>query len=94
MKVIIAIDSFKGSLTSREAGEAARQGIQQSHLDWDTDIITIADGGEGMLNVMLEATDGKSITVEAQAFFSCMAWRAIPRALSKLHKRGAKIAEE
>ena len=65
MKVIIAIDSFKGSLTSREAGEAARQGIQQSHPGWDTDIITIADGGEGMLNVMLEATDGKSITVEA-----------------------------
>ena len=65
MKVIIAIDSFKGSLTSREAGEAARQGILQSHLDWDTDIITIADGGEGMLNVMLEAIGGKSITVEA-----------------------------
>ena len=65
MKVIIAIDSFKGSLTSREAGEAVRQGILQIHPDWDTDIITIADGGEGMLNVMLEATGGKSITVEA-----------------------------
>ena len=65
MKIIIAIDSFKGSLTSREAGEAARQGILQIHPDWNTDIITIADGGEGMLNVMLEATGGKSITVEA-----------------------------
>ena len=31
---------------------------------------------------------------EMRAFFSCIAWRAIPRALSKLHKRGAKIAEE
>ena len=29
---------------------------------------------------------------EMRAFFSCIAWRAIPRALSKLHKRGAKIA--
>ena len=65
MKVIIAIDSFKGSLTSREAGEAVRQGILQTHPDWDTDIITIADGGEGMLNVMLEANDGKGITIEA-----------------------------
>ena len=65
MKVIIAIDSFKGSLTSHEAGEAIRQGILQIHPDCDTDIITIADGGEGMLNVMLEATGGKSITVEA-----------------------------
>ena len=65
MKVIIAIDSFKGSLTSREAGEAIRQGILQIHPDWDTYIITIADGGEGMLNVMQEATGGKSITIEA-----------------------------
>ena len=65
MKVIIAIDSFKGSLTSREAGQAAQQGIQQIYPDWETDIITIADGGEGMLNVMLEATGGKSITIEA-----------------------------
>ena len=65
MKVIIAIDSFKGSLTSREAGQAVQQGIRQIHPDWETDIITIADGGEGMLNVMLEATNGKSITIEA-----------------------------
>ena len=65
MKVIIAIDSFKGSLNSREAGEAIQQSIQQIHPDWETDIITIADGGEGMLNVMQEATGGKSITLEA-----------------------------
>ncbi|MBR5541397.1 MAG: glycerate kinase [Bacteroides sp.] len=65
MKAIIAIDSFKGSLTSREAGYAVQQGIQQIHPDWETDIIAIADGGEGMLNVMLEATGGKSITLEA-----------------------------
>ena len=65
MKAIIAIDSFKGSLSSREAGQAVQQGIRQIHPDWETDIITIADGGEGMLNVMLEATGGKSITIEA-----------------------------
>ena len=65
MKAIIAIDSFKGSLTSHEAGQAVQQGIQQIHPNWETDIITIADGGEGMLNVMLEATGGKSITIKA-----------------------------
>ena len=65
MKAIIAIDSFKGSLTSREAGQAVQQGILQIHPDWETDIIAIADGGEGMLNVTLEATSGKSIIVEA-----------------------------
>ena len=65
MKAIIATDSFKGSLTSHEAGQAVQQGIQQIHPNWETDIITIADGGEGMLNVMLEATGGKSITIKA-----------------------------
>lgn len=65
MKVIIAIDSFKGSLSSREAGVAIQQSIQEIHPEWKTDIITIADGGEGMLNVMLEATGGKSIAIEA-----------------------------
>ena len=65
MKVIIAIDSFKGSLNSREAGEAIQQSIQEIHPEWKTDIITIADGGEGMLNVMLEGTGGKSIAIEA-----------------------------
>lgn len=56
MKVIIAIDSFKGSLTSVEAGEVAREGILQVHPNWQIDLIPIADGGEGMLGVMLAAT--------------------------------------
>lgn len=65
MKIIIAIDSFKGSLTSAEAGEAARKGILQVHPDWQTDIIQIADGGEGMLDVMLDATQSKKQTLWA-----------------------------
>ena len=65
MKVVIAIDSFKGSLTSIEAGEAAREGILQVHPDWQTDLIPIADGGEGMLSVMLNATQGNTQTVWA-----------------------------
>ena len=65
MKVIIAIDSFKGSLTSTEAGEAARKGTPQVHPEWEIDLIPIADGGEGMLSVMLNATQGTIQTVWA-----------------------------
>ena len=65
MKIIIAIDSFKGSLTSIEAGEAVREGILNSHPDWQTDIIPIADGGEGMLSVMLNTTQGTTHTLWA-----------------------------
>ena len=66
MKVIIAIDSFKGSLTSTEAGKAVEESILQIHPDWQTDIIPIADGGEGMLTVMLNAAQGKRQTLWAQ----------------------------
>ena len=65
MKIIIAIDSFKGSLTSAEAGEAAKEGILQIHPEWQIDIIPIADGGEGMLSVMLNATQGPPHTLWA-----------------------------
>ena len=59
MKVIIAIDSFKGSLTSIEAGETVKEEILKLHPDWQADLIPIADGGEGMLSVMLNAVGGK-----------------------------------
>ena len=65
MKIIIAIDSFKGSLSSTEAGEAVRKAILQVHPEWETDIIPIADGGEGMLNVMMSTTEGHIHTLTA-----------------------------
>ena len=65
MKIIIAIDSFKGSLTSLEAGQAAQEGIHQLFPECQTEIIGIADGGEGMLSVMLNTTGGKKQTLVA-----------------------------
>lgn len=65
MKIIIAIDSFKGSLTSFEAGEAVRKSILQVQPTWQTEIIPVADGGEGMMTVMLNATQGKPQSIWA-----------------------------
>lgn len=56
MKIIIAIDSFKGSLTSAEAGKAVQESILQQCPDTQVEIIPIADGGEGMLDVMMNVT--------------------------------------
>ena len=47
MKVVIAIDSFKGSLTSTEAAEAVREGILAARPDANIVIKPVADGGEG-----------------------------------------------
>ena len=47
MKVVIAIDSLKGSMTSMEAGRAIKEGILT--VDPSTEVIVkpLADGGEG-----------------------------------------------
>ena len=47
-KIVVAMDSFKGSLTSLEAGNAVRDGILENYPDFDVQIFPVADGGEGM----------------------------------------------
>ncbi len=64
-KIIIAIDSFKGSLSSAEAGQAASEGVCSIYPACETIVIPVADGGEGILNVLVSATGGKYISVHA-----------------------------
>lgn len=47
MKVVIAIDSFKGSMSSLEAGNAAKQGVLSVWPDAQVIVVPVADGGEG-----------------------------------------------
>ena len=47
MKVVTAIDSFKGSMTSMEAGFAAAEGIHRVDADAEVQVRPLADGGEG-----------------------------------------------
>ena len=61
MRVLIANDKFKGSLTAVEAAEAIRAGLP---ADWEVDLCPIADGGEGFAETMLAAIGGKWISVE------------------------------
>ena len=49
-KIVIALDSFKGCLTSAEAGEAAAQGVHAACPECQTIVLPVADGGEGMLD--------------------------------------------
>lgn len=64
-KVVIAIDSFKGSLTSAEAGAAAAQGVKSICPECNTSVIPIADGGEGLLDILLHIFEGKRIYLPA-----------------------------
>ena len=61
MKVVAAMDSMKGSLTSREAGNAAREGILRAIPDAVVTVHTVADGGEGTAEALVEAYGGRYI---------------------------------
>lgn len=62
-KVVIAIDSFKGCLTSEEAGKAAVKGVKTVFPACETLLFPVADGGEGMSDVLVSATNGKYRTI-------------------------------
>lgn len=61
-RIIAAFDSFKGSLTSREAGEAFRRGVQQVIPEAEVRVLSIADGGEGMAEAVYDSAGGEMVT--------------------------------
>ena len=65
LKVVVAMDSFKGSLTSLEAGNAVKRGILRSHPDAEVTVIPLADGGEGTIDCIAPYINGiaKTLTV-------------------------------
>ena len=63
MKAVIAIDSFKGSLSSMEAGKAAAEGIWRVDKDAKIAIRPLADGGEGTVEALTGGMNGEIQTV-------------------------------
>lgn len=58
MKVTVAIDSLKGSLTSMEAGYAISEGITRVFSDAEVCVRPLADGGEGTVDALVKGMDG------------------------------------
>jgi glycerate kinase len=61
IKVLIAPDSFKGSLTSQQAVDAIAAGILRAIPDANIDGLPLADGGEGTTDALLAATGGEKV---------------------------------
>ncbi|MEF2877850.1 MAG: glycerate kinase [Blautia sp.] len=59
MKVVVAVDSFKGSLSSLEAGKAIEAGILKCCPDAEVKVRPLADGGEGTVEALIQGMDGK-----------------------------------
>ncbi|MEK7399460.1 MAG: glycerate kinase, partial [Candidatus Poribacteria bacterium] len=64
MKIVIAPDSFKGNLTAREVADAIEVGIRRVMPDAEIAKVPMADGGEGTVQALVDATSGQIITTE------------------------------
>lgn len=63
MKIVVAIDSFKGCLTSKEANQAATEGIKCKFPDGEVAQVPVSDGGEGFLEAFHAAIGGELIEI-------------------------------
>ena len=65
-KVIVAIDSFKGCLTSAEANQAASEGILANMPDAQVVQVPVSDGGEGFMEAFQVAMGGELVEVNVK----------------------------
>lgn len=67
MKIVIAPDSFKESLTALEVAEAIETGFKRIYPDAEYVKVPMADGGEGTVQSLVDALQGKLIEVDVTA---------------------------
>ncbi|HYK84324.1 MAG TPA: glycerate kinase [Ktedonobacteraceae bacterium] len=80
MRIIISPQSLKGSLTAAQAGQAIANGVRAVYPQAEIDIVPVADGGEGTVQALVDATGGKLIqqtvtgplNTPVQAFFGLL----------------------
>ena len=63
MKVVVAVDSFKGSMSSREAGNSVKEGVLRVYPDAEVVVRALADGGEGTVEALMEGLGGEKVNI-------------------------------
>ena len=66
MKILIAPDKFKGSLSAREVAQNIATGLREVLPEAKIDIVPMADGGEGTAEVICDALEGSWVTCQAR----------------------------
>ena len=66
MKIVAAIDSFKGSMTSLEVSEAFEKGVKKVYKDAEFLKIPLADGGEGTVKALIDNLDGEMVNIRVK----------------------------
>lgn len=65
MRVLVATDKFKGSLSALQAARAIMAGLEEGLPGVEVELCPMADGGEGTLEALVEATGARVIALEA-----------------------------
>ncbi|HHG86193.1 MAG TPA: glycerate kinase [Bacteroidetes bacterium] len=58
MKILIAPDKFKGTLSAAEVAEAMAEGVRKADPGFDVELMPLADGGEGTAKILTKADQG------------------------------------
>jgi glycerate kinase len=80
MRVVVAPQSLKGSLSAVQAGQAIARGVREVYPDAEISIVPVADGGEGTTQALVDASGGRLLQREVtgplgtpvKAFFGVM----------------------
>lgn len=62
MRIVLAPQSFKGSLGAADVARAMARGVRQVFPDADLDLLPVADGGEGTVQALVQASGGQTVT--------------------------------
>src|SRR5260370_37908973 len=65
MRILVAPQEFKGTLTSLEAAQAIARGIRSASPDIELDIVPLADGGSGFVEALLTSSPGAARSSQA-----------------------------
>ena len=64
MKIVVASDSFKGSMSSMDVAQAAGEGIREVYPDCQVVAVNVADGGEGTVEAIVDALGGEIVVAK------------------------------
>ena len=67
-KILVAVDSFKGSMTSLEAGNAIKKGIKSILPDTEVRVRPVADGGEGTTDALIYGSQQRAMLCDRTAW--------------------------
>lgn len=90
MRIVIAPDKFKGSLTAPEAADAIARGVRETLSSPTLDLCPVADGGEGTVDALVAATGGR---IERRRVTGPLPWMKIEAAFGVLGDGKTAVVE-